>query len=238
MDREILTRALQPGPECLSIDELGQYADDALPAEQRAAATAHIESCLNCQAELALMRGMVDAPVAADERAAVAGAVAQLQARPSPLPRVHHEQPSGRWWRRFGAWRAALSVTAALLAAVSGYYLLSSQAPRLPTDVGSDSAVTRSLTIPVRGPIGDQQTPPDRLEWRAIDGAVRYHARVMEVDRTEVWSTDSTETSVALPADVRARIAPMKTMLWQVTAFGAGQTPIAESGIQRFRLTQ
>src|SRR5262249_51156385 len=144
----------------------------------------------------------------------------------------------GRWWLRFGAWRVTLSVTAALLAAVSGYYLLSSQAPRLPTDVGSDSAVTRSLTIPVRGPAGDQQTAPGRFEWRAVDGAVRYHVRVMEVDRTEVWSTDSTDTAVDLPAGVHARIVPMKTLLWQVTAFGAGRTPIAESEVQRFRLTQ
>jgi hypothetical protein len=58
----------------------------------------------------------------------------------------------------------------------------------------------------------------------------------MEVDRTEVWSTESRQASVALPPSVRARIVPGKPLLWQVVAKdGSGKT-VATSEIQRFRL--
>jgi len=36
---------------------------------------------------------------------------------------------------------------------------------------------------------------------------------------------------------VRARIVPAKTLLWQVTAYGASNAPLAESDVARFRLT-
>jgi len=238
MDREILTRALEPGADCLSVEQLGEYADDTLAADARRRAAAHIDTCLNCRAELALLQGMIEAPVVGDERAVVSAAVAQLQKRELPFPHVHHEEPARRWWIPFGALRGTLSATAALLAMVSGYYLLSSHAPRLPTDVGSDTAVTRSLAVQVRGPVGDQVAAPERLEWREVAGAVRYHVRMMEVDRAEVWSADTTATMVELPSTVRARIDPAKTLLWQVSAFGTGPAPMAESELQRFRLAQ
>jgi hypothetical protein len=59
----------------------------------------------------------------------------------------------------------------------------------------------------------------------------------MEVDRSELWSVDVARTAVNLPATVREHIVPAKTLLWDVTAYGASTTtPIATSDVERFRL--
>jgi hypothetical protein len=58
----------------------------------------------------------------------------------------------------------------------------------------------------------------------------------MEVDRRELWSTETAATDVDLPESVRALIVPAKTLQWQVTAYDASNSPIAESSLERFRL--
>jgi hypothetical protein len=125
-----------------------------------------------------------------------------------------------------------------LLCFVSGYYLINPAAPRLPADVSSGADATRSLTIRAIGPVGDQRAVPDRLQWQPVAGASRYHVRLLEVDRHELWSYDTADAAVDLPADIRARISPAKTLTWQVTAYGAANAPIAESDPQRFRLAR
>jgi hypothetical protein len=103
--------------------------------------------------------------------------------------------------------------------------------------VTTGDEVTRSLTVAVRGPVGDQVEAPRRFEWLAVDRAVRYRVRLMEVDRHEVWSTSTSAAGVDLPSPVRTSIAPAKTLLWDVTAYDASGATIAESGAQSFRLT-
>jgi hypothetical protein len=134
--------------------------------------------------------------------------------------------------------RPALAMAAVLLAIVGGYYLTTPVVPRLPTEIGAGPDATRSLTVALRGPIGDQTAVPGRLEWQPVSGAVRYQVRLTEVDRLEIWASDTTDTVVDLPPDVRARIVPGKTLVWQVTAYGASNAPIAESNAERFRLVR
>ena len=123
------------------------------------------------------------------------------------------------------------------IAAGSFYFLLMSAAHRqLPVGVTTGDEVTRSLAVRVRGPVGDESELPQRFEWLAVDGAVRYRVRLMEVDRREVWSTSSSALGVDVPAPVRASIAPGRTLLWDVTAYDAAGTAIAESGTQSFRV--
>ena len=240
MEHEILTAALRPGPDCLPLEQLGRYADGALSAPEHRAAAAHIDACVTCQSELTLLRAFSTVPVHDDERAIVAAGVAELQRRESPVGPARDEQhpaaSSQRRWMPSGLSRVALPAAAALLVVVGGYYVFKSQAPRLPPDVGPGVEATRSLKVPVRGPIGDQAVAPDRLEWLAVSGAVRYRVRLMEVDRHELWSIDTEATSSDLPASVRAQIVPGKTLVWQVTAYGPGTPPIAESDARRFRV--
>jgi hypothetical protein len=123
-----------------------------------------------------------------------------------------------------------------LLAIVGGSYLFKSDVPRLPSSVGAGTETTRSLTVIARAPIGDQTKVPERFDWQPVAGAERYHVSLMEVDRHETWAADTTDTFVMLPPAVRGQIVPAKTLVWQVKAFGAAATPIAESGAERFRL--
>ena len=96
--------------------------------------------------------------------------------------------------------------------------------------------VTRSLAVTVRGPVGDQVESPQRFEWLAVDGAVRYRVRLMEVDRRELWSTSTSALAVDLPPPIRTSIAPGRTLLWDVTAYDAAGAAIAESGTQSFKV--
>ena len=82
------------------------------------------------------------------------------------------------------------------------------KAPELPGSVTTGDEVTRSLAVGVRGPVGDQAEAPRRFEWLAVDGAVRYRVRLMEVDRREVWSASTSAPGVDLPAPVRTRSLP------------------------------
>ena len=211
MEREILRAALAPSAECLSIEQLGRYADGALAGEEQRAAVMHIRGCLNCQAEFALLE-------------AVTGA-----------DRV--ETPAPRRWLRFPMPPVAAVAAVLLIGIATGsVYFLVRKAPDLPGRVTTGDEVTRSLAVAVRGPVGDQAEAPRRFEWLAVDRAVRYCVRLMEVDRHEVWSTSTSELGVDLPPPVRTSITPGRTLLWDVTAYDASGAAIAESGSQSFRI--
>ena len=210
MEDEILKKALAPGAECLSIEQLGRYADGALDGAQLTAARSHIRGCLNCQAELALLHSLT-----------------------SDVSRTRGADLS-----RFRFFPAA-AVAAVLLVAVAtgSFYVLGTRnAPDLPGSVTTTDEVTRSLAVRVRGPVGEEAASPRRFEWLGVDRAVRYRVRLMEVDRHEIWSTVSTSLQADVPSSVRAAITPGRTLLWDVTAYDASGAAIAESGLQSFRL--
>jgi hypothetical protein len=237
MEKEVLHDALKPGPDCVSIEELGRYADGSLAPHERSIVTSHVDGCANCQAELALLRAFADATVRDDERNVVDGGLARLR-RHEPAIFVDTDRPqsSRKGWLSLPALRTAFSLAAVLLAIVGGFYLFNSDVPRLPSSVGAGTETTRSLTVIARTPIGDQTKVPERLEWQPVSGAGRYHVSLMEVDRHELWAADTTDTAVTLPAAVRGQIVPAKTLIWQVKAFAAAGAPLAESSVERFRL--
>jgi putative zinc finger protein len=239
MAPKILTQALQPGADCPALDVLGRFADDALPPAERRAAAAHIGGCAVCQSELALLQTFADGDVRDDERSDVRAIVAELRRRESeifPAPAAPEIRQSR--FALFGSLRHALSLATVLLAVVGGYLIFQSTPPRLPSDAVSDAGATRSLTVELRAPIGDQAAAPQRLEWRPVPGAARYRARLMEVDRTELWSIDTTATAVEIPEPIRALVVPAKTLQWQVTAYDASNAPVGESSLERFRLAR
>jgi len=180
-----------------------------------AAAAAHIRGCLNCDAELALMQAVTSTPVRAGER----------DAGTSPT----------RGWLRPGLFPVA-AAAAAFLFVAGVLYTRVARAPELPHGVTTEGEVTRSLTVTTRGPVGDVREPPRRLEWVAVERAVRYRVRLLEVDRREVWSESTSALEVDLPSSVRASFAPGRTLLWDVTAHDASGAVVAESGPQPVRL--
>jgi putative zinc finger protein len=236
MEREILTAALAPGAGCLSMEQLGRYADGALGADERAAAAAHIRGCLNCQAELALLQAVTSSSVRTEEADIVRDGVARLEQRATEIFGAGGVETSSRR-RWLGLGMPPVAAVAAILLVVAGsLYIRIGKAPELPRKVTSGDEVTRSLAVAVRGPVGDQVEAPRRLEWLAVDRAVRYRVRLMEVDRREVWSAATSALGVDLPSSVRASLVPGRTLLWDVTAYDGADAAIAESGPQSFRL--
>jgi len=237
MEEQSLNKALGPGPDCPSIERLGRYADGLLAPDERRREEAHIVACANCQAELTLLHAFESATIREDEAEAVQWGADQLQRRTSEI--FDGRRIPGTLVRRWPSFRRlspVLAVAIVLLAIGGGYYLTNPAAPALPVEIGSSPESTRALSIALTAPIGDQTTVPGRLQWQPVSGATRYRVRLSEVDRQEVWSSDTADTEVDLPTAVRARIVPGKTLVWQVTAIGASNAPIAESRAERFRL--
>jgi hypothetical protein len=237
MEDEILRAALAAGDTCLSVEQLGHYADGVLDAAEKRAADRHLRECLNCQAELALLVAVTSSGEQPGEAEIVRDGVARLDRR-SPVLAHHAEHPTSRRWFPSGTFRVvALAAVLLIAVAAGGFYLLVARnAPRLPGSVTTGDEVTRSLSITLTGPIGDQIESPRRFEWVAVNRAVRYRVRLMEVDRQELWSTSTSALAVDLPSSVLASIVPGRTLLWDVTAYDAADGLIAESGAHSFRV--
>jgi hypothetical protein len=212
MEDDILKAALAPGDQCLSLDQVGRYADGTLDRQEQRTAARHLAHCLTCQAELALMQAITAAEPAATRRRA------RFRLSSSLFPMA-----------------AAAAVVLTLVAAGS-FYLLPQRAPKLPGSVTIDSDVTRSPALAVRSPIGDQQEAPRRFEWRAVDRAVRYTVRLLEVDRREVWATSTPATAADVPSGVQAVLVPGRAFVWEVTAYDTAGRVLSESGQQSFRI--
>lgn len=238
MEDEILRAALAPGEECLSVEQLGQYAGGALGAAERAAAATHIGRCLSCQAELALLQAVTSTDIRSEEAEIVRDGVARLvQPATESLPAGRAEPSTRRRLFGLGTFPLAAMAAVLLLGVTTGsFFLLARRAPQLPGSVTTGGEVTRSLAVTVRGPVGDRIESPQRLEWMGVDRAVGYRVRLLEVDRHEVWSTSTSAPGVDLPPAVRASITPGRTLLWDVTAYDAAGAVIAESGMQSFRV--
>jgi len=241
MEREVLKSALAPGAACLSMEQLARYADAALAGDEKAAAADHVRGCLNCQAELALMQAMTSSGVRGAEAAVVRDGVALLEQRAPEIfgaARPRAEAPRRRRWLGLGLPSLAAAAAFVVVLVGGGLFLRGPRAPELPADVTTGGEVTRSLTVTVLAPVGDQEVAPTRLQWRPVHGAARYRVRLMEVDGHEIWSTATSATEADLSPSARAVIAPGRALTWDVSAFDASGTMIAQSGPQTFRLVR
>ena len=96
----------------------------------------------------------------------------------------------------------------------------------------------RSGAIQVLAPSGDVQSIPDEIRWEATAGAAQYQIRLLEVDGTELWKTDTAANTIAVPPAVRQRIVPLKTLVLEIAALDGSGRRLAHSGTIRFRLLQ
>ena len=106
--------------------------------------------------------------------------------------------------------------------------------PDLQANAGGHTTVYRSQEIQVLSPVGELSQVPRTLQWQAFPGTQLYKVMVMEVDNSPLWSAETKETSVEIPASLRAKILPGKPILWQVTAVDGQGRVLGTSQIQRF----
>lgn len=215
---------LQPTPDCIPLDRLGEPLTDA---EQ-----AHLQQCSRCEAELSLWSAYHDSTPAGDDGAAVQWIAAELRRRSAGKPPLPARARAG-WLAHLG-WRPLAGVAAILLVAGSVYIVWDPE-PRVRTPIDGTETY-RSGSVTAIAPRGDLAAPPRELVWVAFDGAVGYNAQVLEIDRTPLWRADSSATRIELPRAVVDRIVPGKTLLWTVAALDRSGRPIADSGFQSFRV--
>jgi hypothetical protein len=210
-----LRRVFEAREGCPSIEEL---AADQNRFRQ------HVSECAHCSAELALLRSFESGQASAAERPAIAQIVAELK-KNSPA-----KQES--WWQKM--WRPRVLVPLAVgLAAAALVIVMNVPRPGNSLDAPFDNVV-RSTQLAVISPVGLLAQTPSQLKWSPVNGAASYKVQVLEVDRTTLWSASSYDAYADLPGEVRAKIVPLKTILWEVSALDASGHPIASSGMQSF----
>ena len=201
---------LEPTPECIDIARLDA---ELTPAERT-----HLESCARCQTELALFRDVMSEE-SSPESQWIAEQLKQKNNVVAFRPKV---------------WRALYAVAAVLVLIIGISTWMQMREPSIDLTAGPDAY--RSGRLELVAPIGDVAQAPNELRWTRVSQATRYHVRIVEVDATPVWSSDTTQSLVVLPPDVIAQFAPGKSLRWTVQAF-RGNEEVAVSETQTIRVT-
>lgn len=245
-DVTTLRAALLPSRSCVSIEQLGRLcdADHAGVADARAAE--HVAGCLRCRTELALLKQFESGALRPEEEEdaswiveRLAPDVARLAAGEQVPARRRAPRRPAPGWRQFAGPRAlagGLAVAAAALLVILNVPGREASRPVLAPSAAEGPEIFRSDAIVTKEPAGDVATAPKELVWESAAGAASYSVQLMEVDRTPVWSGETREPRLALPASLRARLVPGKPFLWQVVAKDAAGDAIGTSGMQKFRV--
>lgn len=126
-------------------DQLPDLLHERLDVSMRAAVMAHVDSCVDCRAELELLRGLHGMLVSRTPRVDINYVVSALPKRAAQPPRVARRRPL------WNDWRVAAAVT--LLAAGGGSFALLRQGVT-PTTADSVFALAPSIGD-TRAPSGD-----------------------------------------------------------------------------------
>jgi hypothetical protein len=205
--------ALEPSPECIDIARLGE----ALDATDRA----HLDTCARCQAELALFREIQREDGSAEEAEAARWIAGELQRRNNVV--AFRPKP----------WNVLYAVAAVLVLVIGAGWWMQMREPSI--DMPLTPGTYRSARLELAAPRGDLAQAPNELRWNPVPDASHYRVRIVEVDATQVWSGDTTGTSVVLPPAVIAQFVPGKSLRWQVEAF-RGEESLAVSETQTVRV--
>ena len=225
-----MKEALRPGKECVGMEQLEMLIEGQLQGEAAAAVRRHVESCVVCELEMALLEEFRRGEARPDE-------IAKLEwiERRMRNPALETQR---RWWTRWFslpvAPRWAMAAAVVLLIVAGGLQLRRWAGPtNLPDQQGG--GVWRSGSIAINEPIGDIAQPASRFSWNAVEGAFAYTVTVTEVDGAGVWKAESRETRLTAPPGVSPLMQPRKTLVWRVTAKDAQGRVLAESVDERFR---
>jgi hypothetical protein len=219
--RDQWQRALRPSGDCVAVERFGA---PLTPAERE-----HIAACPRCRAETALWQAFDAQSTMPEEVEDVRWIVDEIARRRTSAP---SEAPMSS--RRYAVRSRALAAAAMIFVALGIGYVLNNRSPSIDVPGGRDM-LYRSAGIRVVAPTGDVAAAPARLEWVAVPDATGYDVQILEVDRAVLWRGSTRAPQIDVPAAVKARFVPGKTIVWEVTAH-RDATVLAESGTQKFRV--
>ena len=195
---------------------LASFLDGELDVRERGHVEAHLERCSECRRALADTIGVLD-EAQIDSSAAPA---LVLERRRSRVP--------------------MLAIGMALAASIVGVAVLR-RAPQSAIDVESrtrDAAPSTlderipplAVVAPVNG--ADRVSEHPTFTWRSTR-ADRYSFRLLSEDGTAVWSSETVDTTMMLPA--RVTLERGRSYFWRVDALAAGI--VASAPVQRFTVS-
>lgn len=236
--RQILKAALSRTSQCLPVEILAAIAEERVDAGTNLQAREHLSGCAHCQSELALFREFQEAEARPGEIESVAWVQSELRRRSAEVAGrgVESAREPESLWARITArrrWRTLSLVAASLLVAVTaGLYLRSGAG----LDRSGEPVIYRSQKLSAVAPVGEISEAPADFQWRATPGAAKYRVRLMEVDRTVIWSAEIAGASVSIPPAVHEQMTPGRAFEWDVTAWNGAGEKIAESNLQNFHI--
>jgi hypothetical protein len=223
--RTEIKRALQPTPYCIPIEQFGS----PLSGANRD----HLAVCTRCQAEFALWQAFTDPKPQPGEDVAVRCVADELRAR--GRGEVAGRAAWGGRWRHRIYTPMYIAAASVVLMAVVGYVIWDPE-PRL-DELRPPEQTYRTTRVQGLAPTGELVAAPTELKWVTVDGAVRYDVRVLEVDGTQIWSSSTPDTRIALPAEIIEQFVAGKTISWDVTARNGTGDAVAISGRHQFRVS-
>jgi len=201
----------------LTASELAAYVDHALDADARRAADEHLDQCSECRHEAMAIMNVAESYAAANVLGASTRTAVPAAAR------------SRAGWRRvaIGSGILAAGLLLSVVARRPNRPAEQSSAVRAPQaslgqgeNMVSAAAPSDGATIPARGAA---------FTWHRTTTDT-YRVTVLTQTGEPVWSQETPDTSVALPAAVVLQ--PGRTYFWRVDAIADGIA--ATSGPQRF----
>jgi len=195
-------------------------------------AAAHVASCPHCQSEISMLRSFESSTPSENEGAAVAWIAAQLErkqkgtAEKSTISQV----PFWRAMFRIPYMAAAAALIVAVALGISMYHSDSGQPILHAPQVG----VYRSGEIQLQTK-GDLGQAPDQLVWAAVPAATSYSVEVDDVTGDKIWESKTSQSSIRVAPELKARMIPGKPLKWTVTALDANGKELA-TGKADFRV--
>src|SRR5215471_15941219 len=238
-ERDLLKTTLAAGPECLSPQQLEAMATEERPAQP------HLAQCPRCQAELALLKSFMTSEPLPDEGASVAWISAHLQRQRESIKGAGHSSARAGLRIQTGwladlfrrptiRWAVPMTAAVAAIVVLGITVLQRSKAPELQADLGQQPAIYRSQEVQLVSPMGEVAEVPQELRWQSVAGAGTYKVALMEIDYSPVWTGETKETSISIPARIRGKMLPGKPILWQITALDNQGQALATSQVQKF----
>ncbi len=173
-------------------------------------ASLHVTSCSQCRDKVAMLRAF-EARVDAAEREVYG--IRRFKLRPV-------------------AARLAL-IAASLFLAVG----ITTQLRHGTQSAPESPVVYRSLQFRALSPAGEFSSTPEVFRWESVADAASYQLRLMDVDRSAIWSTQTPSTSALIPNQVRQQMTAGRSFLWVVAARNRAGEKVAETSVQHLSIS-